>query len=72
MGAFVVFLEGGESFTWFSEVKKELDVYGAFLSLLELAVDVSSSRVEPCFQVGFALGSVGVVKSPEPIYRCRH
>jgi len=38
-----MFLKCSKSFTWFRKVKKELNMYCAFLSLLELAVDVDST-----------------------------
>jgi len=43
MGAFAVLLESCDCLSWFSKVKKELNMYRAFLSLLELAVDVRST-----------------------------
>ena len=66
-------LESGDSLlVCFSKIKKELEMYRAFGSFLELTVDVLSTRVLPSFQVCFALSGVGIVESSQPVDSLRH
>jgi len=53
--------ETGKAWTGPFVVKEILDVDSAVLSFLELAIDISSSVVEPSFQVRFDSSGVWIV-----------